>query len=265
MPIFDSLILGIIEGITEFLPISSTGHLILTSDLLGLFQTDFLKSFEIIIQLGAIAAVIFLYWRSFLKIAVWRKLLVAFLPTGIIGFFLYKIIKQYLVGNETVVLWALILGGLALIIFEKSSTRGGSALGGHKEQEMAAGDIGEISYKQALSIGVCQSLAVVPGLSRSAATIVGGLILGLKRKTIVEFSFLLAVPTMLAASGWDLLKSAGDFEIGDFKILAVGFIVSFLTALVAVKWLLNFVQKRNFIYFGVYRILAGLVFWFFII
>lgn len=251
MPFLDALILGIVEGITEFLPISSTGHLILASNLLGLFQTEFLKSFEIIIQLGAIAAVVFVYWRSFLKIKIWQKVLAAFLPTGIIGFFLYKIIKQYLIGNETVVLWALLLGGLALIIFEKS----------HKEKEGASGEIEDISYKQALGIGICQSLAVVPGLSRSAATIVGGLALGLKRETIVKFSFLLAVPTMLAASGWDLLKNANSFLPEDFNVLAVGFVASFLTALIAIKWLLNFIQKNNFVSFGIYRILAAGIFW----
>lgn len=255
MPLFDSLILGIVEGITEFLPISSTGHLILASNLLGLFQTEFLKSFEIIIQLGAIAAVVFVYWRSFLKIKIWQKVLAAFLPTGIIGFILYKIIKQYLIGNEAVVLWALLIGGLALIIFEKS----------HKEKEEANGEIENISYKQALGIGVCQSLAVVPGLSRSAATIVGGLALGLKRETIVKFSFLLAVPTMLAASGWDLLKNANSFLPEDLNVLAVGFVISFLTALITIKWLLNFVQKHNFVSFGIYRILVAGIFWLFIL
>ncbi|MDP2705674.1 MAG: undecaprenyl-diphosphate phosphatase [bacterium] len=255
MPFWDSLILGVVEGITEFLPISSTGHLILASDLLGLFQTDFLKSFEIIIQLGAITAVIFLYWRSFLKISVWQKVLAAFLPTGIIGFFLYNLIKQYLIGNKAVVLWALVIGGVALIIFEKT----------HKEKEEASGEIENISYRQALGIGVFQSLAVVPGLSRSAATIIGGLILGLKRETIIKFSFLLAVPTMLAASGWDLLKSAGSFAAEDFNVLAVGFVVSFLTALAVIKWLLNFVKKHNFISFGIYRILVAGIFWLFIL
>ncbi|MDP1706243.1 MAG: undecaprenyl-diphosphate phosphatase [bacterium] len=255
MPLLDSFILGIVEGITEFLPISSTGHMILVSNLLGLFQTDFLKSFEIIIQLGAITAVIFLYWRSFLKISVWQKVLTAFLPTGIIGFFLYKFIKQYLIGNEAVVLWALIIGGVALIIFEKI----------HKEKEEANGEIENISYKQALGIGIFQSLAVIPGLSRSAATIVGGLILGLKRETIIKFSFLLAIPTMLAASGWDLLNSAGSFISGDFQVLAIGFIVSFLTALVTIKWLLSFVQKHNFVSFGIYRILVAGIFWLFIL
>lgn len=251
----DSLILGLVEGITEFLPISSTGHLILTGQLLGLAATEFLKSFEIAIQLGAILAAVWLYWRSFLKIAVWQKVLAAFLPTAIIGFILYKIIKQYLLGNPAVVIWALLVGGLALIIFEKL----------HKEKETAAGEIESISYRQALGIGVCQALAVVPGVSRSAATIVGGLALGLKRTTIVEFSFLLAVPTMLAATGWDLLKSFPSFTWSDLEILAIGFVISFLTALAAIKWLLNFVQKHNFVAFGIYRILVAAAFWIFIV
>ncbi len=265
MTIFDSLILGVVEGITEFLPISSTGHLILASDLLNLVQTEFLKSFEIIIQLGAIAAVVWLYWRLFFDWATLKKIAAAFLPTAIVGFLLYKIIKQYLIGNTAVVLWALLIGGLALIVFEKWSTRGGSALGGHKEKETASAGMENISYRQAILIGLCQSLAVIPGLSRSAATIVGGLALGLKRKTIVEFSFLLAVPTMLAASGWDLLKSGADFSGGNFSFLIVGFLVSFLVALASIKWLLSFVQKHNFIGFGIYRVLAAIVFWLFIL
>lgn len=251
MNFIDSLILGIVEGITEFLPISSTGHLILTGEVLGLVSTEFLKSFDIVVQMGAIAAVVFLYWRSFLKISVWQKVLAAFIPTGLIGFALYRIIKSYLIGNPAVVLWALLAGGLALIVFEKL----------HRESPEAADSVEKISFGQALGIGVCQALAVVPGVSRAAATIVGGLAFGLKRPAIVEFSFLLAVPTMLAASGYDLLQSAGSFAAVDFKLIAVGFLVSFFTALAAIKWLLGFIRHHNFIGFGFYRILAAAAFW----
>ena len=201
MTLLQAIILGVVEGITEFLPISSTGHLILASRLLGLAQTDFLKSFEIAIQLGAIASVVLLYWRRFLELNVLTRVLVAFIPTGIIGFALYRVIKTYLFDSDTVVLWALGLGGVVLIVFELL----------HRERDDAVDDVASISYSKAFLIGVFQSLSVVPGVSRAGATIVGGLILGLTRTTIVQFSFLLAVPTMLAATGYDLLKNASSF------------------------------------------------------
>ncbi|MCR4311182.1 MAG: undecaprenyl-diphosphatase UppP [Candidatus Taylorbacteria bacterium] len=251
MDIFHSIIFGVVEGITEFLPISSTGHLILVSNLLGISQDSFTKSFEIIIQLGAITSVVFLYWRSFFDVALLKKLLVAFIPTGIIGLALYKVAKTYLLGNEGVVLSALLLGGVALILFELW----------HKESDSAIGEVKGITYKQAVSIGVFQALAIVPGVSRSAATIVGGLLLGLKRSVIVEFSFLLAVPTMLAASGLDIYKNYTSFSSSDVLTLSVGFIVSFLVALASITFLLRFIKGHTFISFGVYRIAIALLFW----
>jgi undecaprenyl-diphosphatase len=250
MTLLQAIILGIVEGLTEFLPISSTGHLILASKLLGLSQTDFQKSFEIAIQLGAIASVIMLYWRSFLDPAVLSRVLVAFIPTGVIGFALYKVVKTYLFDSEAVVLWALGLGGVALIVFELL----------HREREDAVDDVASISYTKALLIGVFQSLSIVPGVSRAGATIVGGLILGLTRTTIVLFSFLLAVPTMLAATGYDLLKNASSFSAGQFGVLAAGFIASFVVALLAIKFLLAFVRTHTFIPFGIYRIVIALIF-----
>ncbi|MBU4369064.1 undecaprenyl-diphosphate phosphatase [Patescibacteria group bacterium] len=245
-----AIVLGIVEGITEFLPISSTAHLILASDLLRLAQTEFMKSFEIIIQLGAILAVVFLYWRAFLNTEVLKRLMVAFIPTGILGLAFYKVIKYYLLGNTAVVLWSLFLGGLILIIFEKW----------HKEKENSLEEISKLPYKQCLIIGLFQSVAMIPGVSRSAATIVGGLILGLRRKTIVEFSFLLAAPTMLAATGLDLIKNAGAFSVEQFDLLSVGFVVSFVTAIIGIKFLLAYIQKNNFIAFGVYRIAIVVLF-----
>jgi undecaprenyl-diphosphatase len=250
MTLLQSIILGVVEGITEFLPISSTGHLILTSRLLGLPQTDFHKSFEIAIQLGAIASVMVLYWRKFLEPAILSRVLVAFVPTGIIGFALYHVVKTYLFGSDGVVLWALGLGGVALIVFELL----------HREGEVAVGDVASISYSKAVLIGLFQSLSIVPGVSRSGATIVGGLILGLTRSTIVEFSFLLAVPTMLAATGYDLLKNASSFASGEFVVLAAGFISSFVVALLSLKFLLAYVRTRTFIPFGIYRIAVALAF-----
>jgi undecaprenyl-diphosphatase len=176
--------------------------------------------------------------------------IVAFIPTGIIGFALYKVVKTYLFDSEAVVLWALGLGGVALIVFELL----------HREREDAVDDVASISYTKALLIGVFQSLSIIPGVSRAGATIVGGLILGLTRTTIVQFSFLLAVPTMLAATGYDLLKNASAFSAGQFGVLAAGFIASFIVALLAIKFLLAFVRTHTFIPFGIYRIAIALIF-----
>jgi undecaprenyl-diphosphatase len=252
----ESFILGIIEGITEFLPISSTGHLILASELLKIGQSDFQKSFEIIIQLGAICAVIILYWRQFLNIEILKRLVVAFIPTGVIGLALYKIIKTYLLGSTAVVLWAMLLGGIALIVFELWYK--------HSDGETAMAkksSLGDISYVQAAAIGLFQAIAIIPGVSRSAATIVGGLVVGLKRTTIVEFSFLLAVPTMLAATGLDLYKNASSFSSADTLNLAIGFVTALVVAIFAIKFLLTFIRTHTFIPFGIYRVVIAVVFW----
>jgi len=250
MNFFDSIILGIIEGITEFLPISSTAHLILTADLLGLSQSEFLKSFEIIIQFGAILAVVVLYWKLFLKWEVLKKLVVAFIPTGILGLIFYKIIKTYFLESTSLILWTLFLGGIFLIIFEKW----------HKEKENASEDIANISYKHCFYIGLFQSIAMIPGISRSATTILGGLLIGLRRKTIVEFSFLLAVPTMLVAAGFDLLNNIEKFSLSESHFLAVGFVSSFGMAILGIKFFLAYIQKRTFVAFGIYRIMAVILF-----
>jgi undecaprenyl-diphosphatase len=250
MTLLQAIILGIVEGLTEFLPVSSTGHLILASRLLGLAQTDFQKSFEIAIQLGAIASVVGLYWRRFFDPAVVGRVIAAFIPTGLIGFALYHVIKTYLFGSDTIVLWALGFGGVALIVFELL----------HMEADDAVADVTAIPYSRAVLIGLFQSISIIPGVSRSGATIVGGLILGLSRSTIVEFSFLLAVPTMLAATFYDLYKNASSFAAGDFGVLAAGFISSFIVALLSVKFLLAYVRHNTFIPFGIYRILLALAF-----
>ena len=255
MSILDSIILGLVEGLTEFLPVSSTGHLILAGELLQIPQTEFLKSFDIGIQLGAILAVVALYFRSFFDIELIKRLLIAFIPTGVIGFTVYPVVKSYLLGNEAVVLWALFLGGAALIAFELL----------HTEQVEASDEVSTITYKQAALVGLFQALAVVPGISRSAATIVGGLLLGLHRTTIVEFSFLLAVPTMIAATGYDILKNASSFSGDNTSALAVGFVTSFVVALLAIKFFLSFVRTHSFIPFGIYRIVIAVLFFFFIL
>ena len=244
--------MGIVEGVTEFLPISSTGHLILASKILQLPSTEFLKSFMVAIQLGAILAVVVLYWKSFfVKFKILKKIIVAFLPTAALGLIFYKIVKQFLLGSEEVVLWALFLGGVFLIIFEWK----------YSKKPDAVEEVEKITWRQALLIGVFQSVAIIPGVSRAAATIVGGLLLGLKRKTIVEFSFLLAVPTMAAATGLDLLESGKNFSLEEFGLLALGFVFSFLTALAAIRFFLNFIEKHSFTFFGVYRVILALAWW----
>jgi undecaprenyl-diphosphatase len=252
MDLWHAVIYGIVEGITEFLPVSSTGHLILTSKILQTPQTDFLSSFEIAIQVGAILAVVALYWRKLLlSREIFMKLVAAFIPTAVIGFVLYKIIKKIFMGNQQVVLWSLLIGGIIIIIFELL----------HKEDKCLSDDVNNITLKQAVLIGLFQSLSMIPGVSRSAATIIGGLSLGISRKAIVEFSFLLAVPTMLAASGYDLLKNGFVFSQERAVFLGVGFIVSFIVAILSIKSFLYYVKRYNFIGFGIYRIIAAILFW----
>ncbi len=253
MSLFHVAILSLIEGITEFLPVSSTGHLILASELLRIPSTDVHKSFEIAIQLGAILAVVVLYGRTLLRDR--RTLLLtitAFIPTGIIGFLLHGIIKRLFLGNITLVLMSLFVGGIILLFFEKL-----------RPPKAGATEIFQMSFLQAVLVGLCQSVAIIPGVSRSAATIVGGELMGISRKAIVEFSFLLAIPTMAAATGYDLLKSAGEFTSADWGNVGIGFILSFIVALIAVRWFIGYVKGHSFVAFGVYRIVLAVVFFLF--
>lgn len=252
---FHAIILGLIEGVTEFLPISSTGHMILASSALHITTSDFLKSFEIFIQLGAILAVFLIYWKKLLlNTKIFKRVAVAFIPTAVIGLIFYKLVKQYLLGSTTVVVWSLAIGGALLIIFELL----------HKEKAVIPSngtlELEMITYKQALLIGVFQSVAIIPGVSRAAATIVGGLLLGISRRTIVEFSFMLAIPTMAAATLLDLIKSGHSFTSHEKGLLGLGFVVAFLSALVAIKFLLRFIKNHTFIPFGVYRIVIAIAF-----
>ena len=256
MTFLDAFILSIVEGFTEFLPVSSTGHLILTSHLLGIEQTAFLTTFEIFIQLGAILAIVFLYFKTLsTNVAVWKRILVAFLPTAILGFLVYDFIKSYLLTSELVTVVSLFLGGIFLIGLEYW----------HKEKESHTADISKLSMKDAFFIGLIQSVSMIPGVSRAGATIVGGLLLGMKRKAAVEFSFLLAVPTMLAASGYDLVKSELSFTTQELGILAVGFVGSFIVAVLAVKFLLQLIKTHTFIPFGIYRIILSVLYFLFIL
>lgn len=253
MNAFQAIILGIVEGLTEFLPISSTAHLILVGDLLKIPSSNFTKTFEIVIQLGAILAVFGLYIR---KIFIWKnikKLAIAFLPTAIVGYGMYQIIKDVFFENRLIIVWSLIIGGLILIIFEYFQKK-------KESNKSSSGGIEDISYVQCLIIGLCQSLAVVPGVSRAAATIISGLALGISRRAIVEFSFLLAVPTMVAASGYDLFRSGLSLSGPEFQLLAIGFLTALVVAWLAVRSFIKYIQKYNFQPFGLYRLIIGLLF-----
>ena len=254
MTIIQSFIMGIIEGLTEFLPISSTAHLVLTAGLLKIPTSDFLKSFEISIQLGAILSVVILYWkRVWNNLGIIWKLAAAFIPTSIIGLIFYKIIKTYLLESTLIIAISLLLGGIIIILFENWYAKKNI-----DETELET-DLNKITYKQAVILGLVQSIAIIPGVSRSGATIIGGLAQGIKRKTIVEFSFLLAIPTMLAATALDIYKNPTIFSGDQLIIWLIGFITSFITAIIGVKFLIKYVQKNDFKAFGWYRIILGLI------
>ncbi|WP_299547497.1 undecaprenyl-diphosphate phosphatase [uncultured Helicobacter sp.] len=250
MEIIYAIILGIVEGLTEFLPISSTGHLILTSELLGIPQDTFHKTFEVVIQLGSILAVVFVFFERLFKnsLQLWIKLGIGFLPAGILGFLFYSYIKELFAPITVSIM--LIIGGIVFIVLEIF----------YKEKEHHTTDVNAISYKQSLLIGFFQALAMIPGTSRSGATIVGGLLLGCNRKVATEFSFLLALPTMILASAYSLYKNYEVLNLDNIWILISGFIVAFFSALLAIKLFLNFVSRFNFIPFGIYRIILGIIF-----
>jgi len=250
MEIYQAIIIAIIEGITEFLPVSSTGHMILASSVMKIQDADFVKTFEISIQLGAILAIVMLYAKRFLHgITIYLKLSTAFLPTAVIGFLAYDFIKTYLF-NSTVVAISLILGGIVLIFIDKKVV----------EQQSKTDSLENISYKHSFLIGLIQCFSMIPGVSRAAATIIGGVFNGLDKKQAMEFSFLLAVPTMFAATGYDLLKTSIDFSRQEIVLLAIGLTVAFFTAWLAVKIFLKIVENFGFKYFGYYRIIIGILF-----
>jgi undecaprenyl-diphosphatase len=252
-----AIILGIVEGLTEFLPISSTGHLIVADHLLRfqklLGSADKAELFEIVIQLGAILAVGALFRKrltsTLSNTAVGARLrmnlLLAFLPAAIIGFATHHFIKEHLFSPTTVAI-SLIIGGLAIIFIEKKTA-----------EDRRAISVDTMSNRDALVIGLWQTLSLIPGTSRAAATIMGGMLRGVKRGSATEFSFLLAFPTMIAASVYELFKYRHLLSSDMIGILALGFITAFLVALVVVAWLVRFVQHHSFVGFGVYRILFG--------
>lgn len=241
-------ILALIEGMTEFLPVSSTGHLILASSLIGIRPTEFTKTFEIFIQLGAILAVVFLYRKKLRSdIQLLMNVCISFLPSAFVGFLGYSFIKSYLFENTVITAIALAVGGLLLIGVEYVLQSRMRKLSEH------------ISRKKAFIIGLFQAISVIPGVSRAAATITGGMIVGLDRKTATEFSFLLALPTIVAATGLDLVKSDLRFSQQEWFILLGGSTIAFITALITIRLFVRYVSHNSFIPFGVYRIvIAGL-------
>jgi undecaprenyl-diphosphatase len=250
MTYLQAFIIAVIEGLTEFLPVSSTGHMILADALLKVEDKEFAKTFEIVIQLGAILSVIILYFKRFLAgLTIYTKLFVAFLPTGVIGFLAYKTIKHYLFNPFTVSI-SLIVGGIVLILLDRWSSKKVSEV---KEVE-------DISYLGAFKIGLIQCLSMIPGVSRAAATIFGGIYAGFDRKQAAEFSFLLAVPTMLAASGYDLLKEKDNIHSDDITLLLFGGLIAFIVALFAIRAFISFLSKYGFKHFGYYRIALGVLF-----
>jgi undecaprenyl-diphosphatase len=250
MTLIQAIIIAIVEGLTEFLPISSTGHMILTSAALKMQNTEFLKTFEISIQIGAIMAIVLMYIKRFFRgIEIYKKLIVAFIPTAIVGFLAYGFIKEYLF-SPLIVSVSLIVGGIILIIIDKKVT-------GKVTQY---NEVENMSVKHAFFIGLVQCISMIPGVSRAGATIVGGVFNGLNKKQATEFSFLLAVPTMFAATGYDLLKTPLVFTSYEIILLAAGLVTAFIFAWIAVKIFLVLIEKFGFLYFGWYRILIGLVF-----
>jgi undecaprenyl-diphosphatase len=255
MNIINSIILGIVEGATEYLPISSTFHLIWTSKILGIPQTEFQKAYEVIIQGGAILAVFILYWKTFLTdIKLVTKIICSFLVTGSIGFVLYEVIKNTFFESYQIQLLIFTLVGLFFIFFEY-----------YHQKKTLSKTLSDLTYKDAIIIGFVQVLAVFPGVSRAGAVLVGMMYLGIKRVDSAKYSFLLAVPTLAAAAILDIYKSLPVLisNSQNFNLLIVGFIASFLSAIVFVKWFVNFLQKNNLNFFAYYRISVVIILVFF--
>jgi len=252
MSFINVIILSFIEGLTEFLPISSTGHLILTSAALGIQDEGFIKSFNIIIQFGAILSVVFLYYKRFLpNIPFYKKIIIGFLPAAIIGLLVKDKIDAIL-GSVTVVAWALIVGGVILVLSDK-----------YFEKKANNKTVETLSTLDCLKIGFIQCFAFIPGVSRSAATILGGLGLGMTRKEAAEFSFFLAVPTLTGAAALKTFGILNTIQADQIGYLALGTFLSFIFAIIAIQFFIKMVSEYGFKYFGYYRIILGIIilFW----
>ena len=253
-----SAFLGVIEGLTEFIPVSSTSHLVLFANFIN-FHSVKNNLFEVVIQIGAVLAIIALYRKKIFEAAanfLFHKkqkfalnILLAFLPSAFIGLLLHSLIKKYLFSTPVISV-ALILGGIAMILIDRDKK---------KEEANEVQSVEEISYKQSLLIGICQSLAIVPGVSRSGATIIGGMFFGLSRKISSEFSFFLAIPTILSAGFYDLYQGFDEVTIFDLELILIGGIFSFITSILVIRWFISFVSKHNFLPFAIYRIILGTI------
>lgn len=253
MNVLNVVVLGIVEGLTEFLPVSSTAHLIITAKFLNVPQTDFVKLFEVFIQSGAILAVVVLYFSYIKKNPqVLKTLMVSFIPTAVIGFFLYKIIKTVFFDSIPLIIFTLFFFGLVFLITELCVKR---------KKIILSKSLNNISLRIALIIGLAQSLAVIPGVSRAGIVMVTMMILGYKRDESAQYSFLLAVPTILAASAYDLYKMRSIVMSSQTNgmVLAMGFAVSFVTAYIAVKWFIRFLKNNSLSVFGIYRIILAII------
>lgn len=254
MDIFQSLVLGIVEGVTEFLPVSSTGHMVLVSNLMGISDNEFVKTFEIFIQLGAIFAVGFEYGRNLIgNLKLLTKIMATFIPTGILGLLFYSSVKQYLLGSAVITVAALIFGGVAILLFEKYVKN-------LNKRETDNFGIENMSYIKCVVVGFMQSLAMIPGVSRSAMTIMGGMLVGLSRVEATMLSFLVATPTLFFASFWDLYKTGFRFSNNELMLLGVGFVSAFITALIVVRWFIKYLRTHTFEVFGWYRIVLGIIY-----
>jgi undecaprenyl-diphosphatase len=257
---WQAIVIALVEGLTEFLPVSSTGHMILASALLGIEEKGFAETFEIVIQLGAILAVLVLYYRRLLQgRGIYLKLAVAFLPTGVVGFLLYKLIRDYLFNPLTVSI-SLMVGGVLLIWLDprdKAMQKGGAV---NNDPKPAALDLDGLPLHRAFLIGCVQCLSMIPGVSRSAATILGGMGMGLNRLQAAEFSFLLAIPTMFAATGYELLKNYQQIGSETSGILLLGMVVSFAVAWFAVRAFVELLTRHGMAWFGWYRVGVGMLF-----
>jgi len=250
MDTLQAIILGFVEGFTEFLPISSTGHMIVVSQWLGLSQDAVNTSFEVIIQFAAILAVVAKYREKFTlrHLELWKKIILAFIPVGAVGFLFYKHIKA-LFADAYVTPTMFIVGGIVFQIVERF----------YREEAAHVTDMEGLSYRQALWIGVAQVFSLIPGTSRAGATIVGGMLVGLNRTASAEFSFLLALPVMVAASGLELLKHYREFGESNWLHLGIGFAVAFVVAYLTMKLFISFLARFTFVGFGVYRIIFGII------
>jgi undecaprenyl-diphosphatase len=250
MTLFHSLILGIVEGFTEFLPISSTGHMVLVAHFLKLEENATLATFEVVSQVGAIAAVVVLYFKKLFEIKMIKKLIIAFIPTGVIGLVVYPHIKAWL-QNPLLVALTMTLGGICILLVENWYRE--------KKENQDILETNKVTYKQAFLLGIYQAIAVIPGVSRSGAMIIGGLTMKLPRKVLTEFTFLLAVPTMVIATLYTIYKKHHELAFTDITPIAFGTLVSFVIALFVIKYFLNYIRSHSFKVFGWYRIIVGII------